>query len=210
MLANFTFIDLKIIGSSPYKTHLGGKFCTKVLTLLDNRRQIKYNLAEVCGITWWPFLSMGQGCTNDVSLNFFPSILKFSKFRKLYVFFPTLLRGVKDVNDKIWQRTFEDVYNSNHLQCPWYPITGNHDWVTKSDGSGGNGTAQLHYSALSERWTFPDFFYTVGRRKLVTPSLIYPKTGQNRLFNKWKYPKPSMFYFWNIRNRCTSVTFDDG
>ena len=72
------------------------------------------------------------------------------------------LWGVEDVDDKMWKRTFEEVYVSAELHCPWYPVSGNHDWSVKRDGTGGNGTAQLLYSRKSERWTYPYFFYTVG------------------------------------------------
>ena len=70
--------------------------------------------------------------------------------------------GVDDVTDPHWRLTFENVYNSEELHCPWHPTTGNHDWDThKVDGSGGNYTAQIEYSKLSNRWTFPDLFYTI-------------------------------------------------
>ena len=37
---------------------------------------------------------------------------------------------------------------------PWYLNAGNHDWM-------GNLTAQIKYSDLNQRWTFPDLFYSV-------------------------------------------------
>ena len=74
--------------------------------------------------------------------------------------------GVEDTKDRMWQRTFEDVYVSDELHCPWYPTTGNHDWIQTREGTGGNGYAQLEYSALSERWTYPAFFYTIGKNIL--------------------------------------------
>mgnify|MGYP000101279356 CR=1 FL=1 len=30
---------------------------------------------------------------------------------------------------------------------------------------------------------------------------IYPKTGLNQFFITWKFRKPAMFYFWNIKKR---------
>ena len=86
----------------------------------------------------------------------------------------------------MWDKTFEEVYSDARLHVPWYPTTGNHDWDTRPtlDGSmvGGNATAQLLYrqeisefwvssrltsqghlikSRVSDRWTYPDLFYTV-------------------------------------------------
>jgi tartrate-resistant acid phosphatase type 5 len=55
-----------------------------------------------------------------------------------------------DANDMRFQRTFEDVYTQPELQIPWYVIAGNHDWR-------GNVQAQIDYTALSERWNFPDY-----------------------------------------------------
>ena len=34
-----------------------------------------------------------------------------------------------------------------------------------------------------------------------SPSLIYPKTGQNQFFITWKWRKPAKFYFWNIKKQ---------
>ena len=91
----------------------------------------------------------------------------------------------------MWDKTFEEVYSDSRLHVPWYPTTGNHDWDTRPtlDGNivGGNATAQLLYrnglleseficrqrrqrtenhenpieSRISDRWTYPDLFYTV-------------------------------------------------
>ena len=50
------------------------------------------------------------------------------------------------------------------MTCPWYPILGNHDWSKRQYvdfHNGGNGTAQIAYSAISNRWTMPDLFYVV-------------------------------------------------
>jgi len=70
--------------------------------------------------------------------------------------------GVESVTDPTWKYTFENVYNSKELECPWHPTTGNHDWdARKWNGRGGNWTAQIEYSSKSERWTFPDLFYTI-------------------------------------------------
>ena len=63
--------------------------------------------------------------------------------------------GVRDIYDVMWTKTFENVYQSDEMQVDWYTTTGNHDW------DDGNATAQLAYSSVSHRWTFPAFHYTV-------------------------------------------------
>ena len=55
--------------------------------------------------------------------------------------------GVRSVDDSAWEDVFENVYDSDELMCPWYPITGNHDWGNNEDcGDAGNWTAQILYS----------------------------------------------------------------
>ncbi|XP_022109871.1 tartrate-resistant acid phosphatase type 5-like isoform X2 [Acanthaster planci] len=57
-----------------------------------------------------------------------------------------------DAHDKRFKETFEDVFTAQSLQTPWYIIAGNHDWR-------GNVTAELEYTKLSKRWTFPSLYY---------------------------------------------------
>ena len=56
--------------------------------------------------------------------------------------------GVQDIDDPMWKRTFENVYASAELHCPWYPTAGNHDYKARRDGYGGNYTAQVLYRFL--------------------------------------------------------------
>lgn len=60
-------------------------------------------------------------------------------------------------DDQRFVTTFEKVYHQANLQnIPWYVTAGNHDHL-------GNITAQIQYHDESERWTFPDLFYTVRK-----------------------------------------------
>lgn len=91
--------------------------------------------------------------------------------------------GVTDIYDVMWTKTYENVYRSDELQVPWYLTTGNHDW------DDGNGTAQLAYSSISERWTYPAFHYTIDYEladgtsvriiTIDTPLLTGISTGKN-------------------------------
>jgi acid phosphatase len=61
--------------------------------------------------------------------------------------------GVKSVDDKQWQTSFENVYTAPSLQVPWWSILGNHDYH-------GNCDAQIEYSKTSKRWNMPARYYT--------------------------------------------------
>ncbi|XP_055342113.1 tartrate-resistant acid phosphatase type 5-like [Paramacrobiotus metropolitanus] len=62
--------------------------------------------------------------------------------------------GVKDVNDKRFEETYETVFQATSLDTPWYFIAGNHD-------HNGNVSAQIHYTDVKKRWNFPDYYYNL-------------------------------------------------
>eukprot|EP01083_Nonionella_stella_P158297 515060_1 len=61
--------------------------------------------------------------------------------------------GATSEYDTRFQETFEDVFTQSSLNIPFYMIAGNHDHY-------GNITAQIYYSNHSERWMYPDVYYT--------------------------------------------------
>lgn len=68
---------------------------------------------------------------------------------------------------KRFQVTFEDVFDSPHLNIPFYPIAGNHDYGDGSKTKHGNITAQIGYSRHSTRWTYPALWYGIHREFMV-------------------------------------------
>ncbi|KAK5986586.1 Tartrate-resistant acid phosphatase type 5 [Trichostrongylus colubriformis] len=51
--------------------------------------------------------------------------------------------------------SFEDIYDTDALNVPWYLIAGNHDHF-------GNVSAQIAYTKYSRKWNFPDLYYKVS------------------------------------------------
>jgi tartrate-resistant acid phosphatase type 5 len=68
--------------------------------------------------------------------------------------------GVSSTSDPHWQRSYEDIYNKEGHQLPWYPVLGNHDYQQ-------NPQAEVQYSSGSTRWKMPSRYYTV--KKTVNP-----------------------------------------
>ncbi|KAL5022375.1 hypothetical protein ScPMuIL_001530 [Solemya velum] len=64
---------------------------------------------------------------------------------------------VENVNDKRFRDTFEDVFDSPYFNIPWYMLAGNHDHR-------GNVSAQIAYSQISSKWTFPHYYYKQTKR----------------------------------------------
>lgn len=52
--------------------------------------------------------------------------------------------GVSNTSDAHWKLSFENIYNKEGHQIPWYPVLGNHDYQQ-------NPNAEIEYSAISGR-----------------------------------------------------------
>ncbi|PBQ30481.1 acid phosphatase [Sphingobacteriaceae bacterium] len=63
-------------------------------------------------------------------------------------------RGVKSVDDPLWIKSYENVYNQYSLQKDWYVVLGNHDYKINPD-------AEVEYSKKSSRWIMPSRYYSV-------------------------------------------------
>eukprot|EP00630_Chrysocystis_fragilis_P006134 CAMPEP_0197388672 /NCGR_PEP_ID=MMETSP1165-20131217/1203_1 /TAXON_ID=284809 /ORGANISM="Chrysocystis fragilis, Strain CCMP3189" /LENGTH=338 /DNA_ID=CAMNT_0042914023 /DNA_START=17 /DNA_END=1033 /DNA_ORIENTATION=+ len=61
--------------------------------------------------------------------------------------------GVSSVDDPQFASKFEETFTASSLQVPWYVVGGNHDYY-------GSISAQVEYTNKSDRWTFPELYYT--------------------------------------------------
>ncbi len=61
-------------------------------------------------------------------------------------------RGVNSPSDPHWNKSFEAIYNTPELRCPWYITLGNHDWR-------GDVGAEISYHQLDPRWILPSAYY---------------------------------------------------
>jgi len=66
-------------------------------------------------------------------------------------------RGVTSADDPLWQTLFENIYSAPSLECPWYVVLGNHDYL-------GNPDAELAYAQKSKRWKLPARYYAVRQQ----------------------------------------------
>ena len=80
--------------------------------------------------------------------------------------------GVKNVDSKRFDQSFESVYSGVNLQKKWYVAPGNHDY-------GGNVSAQIAYSSKSTRWTFPKEYHSHSFTSSELPPPSDSGTGWN-------------------------------
>lgn len=65
-------------------------------------------------------------------------------------FYPS---GVISKSDPSFKYSFEEVYKDFSLHCDWYPVLGNHDYMSNPD-------AEVQYSKISRRWQMPARYYS--------------------------------------------------
>jgi len=66
-------------------------------------------------------------------------------------------RGVESVDDRLWEKAFEQAYSGTFWDAmAFFPTLGNHD-------TAGNEGAQIDYSYLSPRWMLPGNHHTFRR-----------------------------------------------
>jgi 3',5'-cyclic AMP phosphodiesterase CpdA len=61
--------------------------------------------------------------------------------------------GVNSTQDYHWISSFETIYRAQSLHVKWYPVLGNHDYIS-------NPEAQVEYTKISSRWTMPARYYS--------------------------------------------------
>ncbi|CAD5111450.1 DgyrCDS759, partial [Dimorphilus gyrociliatus] len=110
--------------------------------------------------------------------------------------------GVKDINDKRFFDTYENVFTAPALKkSKWYVIAGNHDHY-------GNISAQILYTNRSNSWYFPHYYYTQSHNipfskktvqfVMIDTILLCGNTGYDILYDQ---PK-------NVDNKKAKVQLD--
>lgn len=61
--------------------------------------------------------------------------------------------GVASTQDYHWISSFETIYTAQSLHVKWYPVLGNHDYISDPD-------AQVAYTRVSSRWSMPSRYYS--------------------------------------------------
>jgi acid phosphatase len=62
--------------------------------------------------------------------------------------------GVQSVDDPRFHTDFEDLFNRQTFDCPFYVCLGNHDYY-------GNTDAQVEFTKVSDRWKMPSKYFRV-------------------------------------------------
>jgi len=91
--------------------------------------------------------------------------------------------GVASVEDYQWIVSYEQVYKSFSLNCPWYVVLGNHDYR-------GNVEAQIAYSERSRRWNLPQrFFHKDFESDGVKTRILFLDTSpfEDKYYSEEKY-----------------------
>jgi tartrate-resistant acid phosphatase type 5 len=108
-------------------------------------------------------------------------------------------KGVTSEHDPLWHYSFENIYTDFALQWDWYPILGNHDYISDPD-------AQVRYSKISRRWKMPSRYYSKevpikGGGKLLMVFIdtcpLIPEFHTSEQYQPWvKDQQPEMQLKW--------------
>ncbi|HEY0262010.1 MAG TPA: metallophosphoesterase, partial [Chitinophagales bacterium] len=75
--------------------------------------------------------------------------------------------GVRSVDDILWKKSFEDVYNGDAIKdITWYPVLGNHDTYGKEK-------AEVEYSKENPHWQMPSEYYA---KQLGDATFVFTNT----------------------------------
>ena len=102
--------------------------------------------------------------------------------------------GVSNTTDPHWKESFEDIYNKEGHQVPWYPSLGNHDY-------GANPQAEIDYSSVSTRWKMPARYYMVKKNIDAGHSVLLTFTDTSPFVNSY-YTLP---YFPDLKQQDTAA-----
>ncbi|NQX39616.1 Calcineurin-like phosphoesterase [Pedobacter steynii] len=120
-------------------------------------------------------------------------------------------KGVTSEHDPLWHYSFENIYTDFALQWDWYPILGNHDYISDPD-------AQVRYSKISRRWKMPSRYYSKevpikGGGKLLMVFIdtcpLIPEFHTSEQYQPWvKDQQPEMQLKWldeTLKNASSEV-----
>ncbi|MCW5908734.1 MAG: metallophosphoesterase [Chitinophagales bacterium] len=97
--------------------------------------------------------------------------------------------GVKSTNDKLWKKSYENIYNGNAIkETDWYPVLGNHDHY-------GNQQAEIDYSKINPHWKMPSDYFAMETKTADNTQVTFVFTNTEPLVhsnntatnNQWKF-----------------------
>ncbi len=93
--------------------------------------------------------------------------------------------GVRSITDTHWQLSYEDVYIKDSLPVNWYPVLGNHDYLS-------NPQAQIEYASVSDRWVMPGRHYAIKQKVNGADSLLLVFTDTSPFISYYHRPEYTM------------------
>ena len=92
-------------------------------------------------------------------------------------------KGVKNVKDPQWERSFETIYSDTNLKRDWYTAFGNHDYM-------GQIKPQLNYHKINPRWKTEKRYYSFTKGiPLSSDSVLFVFIDTNPFDGTLKGPR---------------------